>query len=221
MRPLLIDLYCGAGGAGEGYRQAGWNVLGIDLMRQPRYPEPHLFFQADVFEWGRILIATADAVHASPTCQKWTAMRTMPNAKEHPDLVTPTREMLIASGKPWIMENVEGAPLVNPVTLCGTMFDLGVPGAQLQRHRNFEASFPISAPGPCRHDPDLDVLGIYGGHVRNRRRRDGSQDRGVTDFTQAQGNAAMGIDWMTLGELSQAIPPAYTRHLGRQLMEQL
>lgn len=218
-RPLLIDLYCGAGGAAKGYHQAGFDVIGVDLYPQPRFP--FQFLQADVLADPRVaaLIAVADGVHASPTCQAHTAMKSMHNAKAHLDLIPGTRALLKASGKPWIMENVDGAPLIDPVRLCGSMFDLGADGGWLERHRDFEASFPISAPGPCRHRKP--TIGIYGGHVRDRRRRDGSADRGLQDWTQATGNAAMGVDWMTLAELSQAIPPAYTRHLGAQLLEQV
>ncbi len=123
--------------------------------------------------------------------------------------------MLVASGRPWVMENVVGSPLRNAVTLCGTMFGLGADAMELQRHRLFEASFMLGQP-VCDHAAS-EVIGIYGGHIRNRRRREGSQDRGVQDPTISQGRKAMGIDWMTLGELSQAIPPAYTNWIGRQL----
>jgi DNA (cytosine-5)-methyltransferase 1 len=230
--PRLIDMYSCAGGAARGYQRAGFHVTGYDIKPQPRYA-------GDVFVQGSALDLTPeylrsyfDAIHASPPCQAHTAMKTMHNAKDHPDLVEPTRALLIASGLPWIMENVVGAPLENPTLLCGTMFGLGVEDAELRRHRLFETSFHVLAPN-CQHG-SRDVIGIYGGHIRNRRRartigiygegaRDSRRkfDKGVPDFTTDQGRAAMGIDWMTTAELSQAIPPAYTEYLGRQLIVQL
>lgn len=209
-RPKALDLFCCAGGASMGLYRAGFDVTGVDIKKQPRYP--FRFLQADAIKSGLDLTAF-DFIWASPPCQKHTAMKTMHNAKEHPDLIPPTRAMLKASGVPYVMENVVGAPLENPVTLCGSMFGLGIDGAQLQRHRIFEASFPL--PGfACSHK-DGPTIGIYGGHVRNRIRREGSHARGVEDFTFAQGCDAMEIHWMNLMELCQAIPPAYAEHIGR------
>lgn len=229
-KPRLLDLFCCAGGAGMGYARAGFEVVGVDVRPQPRYPFE--FIQADCLGLDPAWIATFDAIHASPPCQAHTAMKTMHNAKAHADLVEPTRALLIASGLPWIMENVVGAPLQNPTMLCGTMFGLGVEDAELRRHRLFETSFAAFAP-TCQHG-SRDVIGIYGGHIRNRRRartigvygegcRDSRRkfDKGVPDFTTEQGREAMGIDWMTTAELSQAIPPAYTEYLGRQLLAQI
>lgn len=224
----LLDLFCCAGGAGMGYHRAGFEVVGVDLRPQPRYPFE--FIEADVLSLDPAFIAGFDAIHASPPCQAHTAMKTMHNAKEHLDLVPETRALLNASGRPWIMENVVGAPLLDPILLCGTMFGLGVEDAELRRHRLFETSFSIPLHPECQHGARA-TIGVYGGHVRNRQRartigiygegaRDSRRkfDKGVPDFTSDQGRAAMGIDWMTLAELSQAIPPAYTEWLGHQLM---
>ncbi len=224
----LLDLFCCAGGAGMGYHRAGFEVVGVDLRPQPRYPFE--FIEADVLSLDPAVIAGFDAVHASPPCQAHTAMKTMHNAKEHLDLVPETRALLNASGRPWIMENVVGAPLLDPILLCGTMFGLGVEDAELRRHRLFETSFSIPLHPECQHGARA-TIGVYGEHVRNRQRartigiygegaRDSRRkfDKGVPDFTSDQGRAAMGIDWMTLAELSQAIPPAYTEWLGHQLM---
>lgn len=249
MRPLLVDLYCKAGGAGMGYHRAGFDVLGVDKEPQPRYPFP--FIQADVLsltpEWLR---RNADAIHASPPCQAHTSLKTMHNAKKHEDLIPETRDLLDACGLPWIMENVMGAPMGGPaIVLCGTMFDLGVDDAELRRHRQFASNRPISPPCKCRHGQRNATLGLYGGHIRNRQRtitvvgytpynadarpgrsrtigaygegfRDSGRklDKGREDFSREQGQTAMGIDWMTNAEMSQAIPPAYTEHLGHQLM---
>jgi DNA (cytosine-5)-methyltransferase 1 len=224
----ILDLFCGAGGAGMGYRQAGFDVVGVDFKPQKRYP--FAFIQMDCLALDQRFLRSFDAIHASPPCQAHTSMKTMHNAKAHLDLVPQTRGMLRESGLPYIIENVVGAPLIDAITLCGTMFDLGVEDAELRRHRLFEANFPISPPCGCRHG-ERDTIGVYGGHVRNRRRartigiygegcRDSRRkfDKGVPDFSIDQGREAMGIDWMTVAELSQAIPPAFTKHLGGQLV---
>jgi DNA (cytosine-5)-methyltransferase 1 len=195
-----------------GYHKAGFDVVGVDLSPQPNYP--FKFVQADALALSMESLAGFDCIHASPPCQAHTAMRTMHNAKEHLDLIARTRAMLRASGKPYVIENVVGAPLLDPTLLCGSMFGLGIPGAELRRHRLFETSFALPEL-QCSHDKAKRVIGLYGGHVRNRRRRAGSQNRGVADFTVEDGFAAMGIDWpMTLTELSQSIPPAFTEHIG-------
>lgn len=227
--PRLLDLYCCAGGAGAGYAAAGFDVTGVDIEPQRRYP--FAFIQADCLTLDPRWIAdNFDAVHASPPCQAHTSMKTMHNAKAHLDLIEPTRALLNAAGLPWIMENVVGAPLVDPILLCGTMFGLGVEDAELRRHRLFETSFSVLFHPECQHGA-RDTIGVYGGHVRNRRRartigiygegcRDSRRkfDKGVADFSVDQGRAAMGADWMTVAELSQAIPPAYTEYLGRQML---
>ena len=154
-------------------------------------------------------------------------MKTMHNAKPHIDLIPETREMLKASGIPYVIENVVGAPLADTFLLCGTMFGLGVEDADLQRHRLFEPSFDVGLVPECNHGARA-TIGVYGGHVRNRKRartigiygkgaRDSRRklDKGVPDFTVEQGRQAMGIDWMTIAELSQAIPPAYSEFIGR------
>lgn len=223
----MLDLFCGAGGCAVGYHRAGFDIVGVDNRPQPRYPFP--FIQADALDYCREHGAEFDVIHASPPCQAHTSMRTMHNARPHVDLVPQTRSALIATGRPWVIENVVGAPLDNPILLCGSMFGLGVDDAEVRRHRLFESSVFMLAPR-CQHG-QRDTLGVYGGHVRNRRRvrtigvygegvRDSRRkfDRGVADFTIDQGRAALGIDWMTTAELSQAIPPAYTEWIGRQLL---
>jgi DNA (cytosine-5)-methyltransferase 1 len=242
----VLDLFCGAGGASMGLHRAGFDVIGVDIAPRPRYPFP--FVQADALR-PPLDLRDFDFIWASPPCQAHTSMKTMHNAKDHADLIPATREMLMKSGVPWVMENVVGAPLLNAFTLCGTMFGLGVEDAELRRHRLFEASFLILAP-ECRHGSRVQhgyggasnipaeartpVIGIYGGHARNRRRArtvgiygEGVRDsrrkfnKGVPDFTIDQGREAMGIDWMTTAELSQAIPPAYGEFIGRAAMAQL
>ena len=207
-----------------GLHLAGFTVTGIDLIPQPRYP--FTFIQGDALE---IDITGYDLIWASPPCQAHTAMKTMPNAKRHTDLIPATRRKLKESGIPWIIENVVGAPLKSPILLCGTMFDLGVDDAELRRHRLFETSFPVNEMLKCKHG-NRATLGVYGGHIRNRKRRtigiygkgarDSTRkmDKGFPDFTADQGREAMGIKWMTITELSQAIPPAYSHFLAKQFL---
>lgn len=226
-KPRALDLFCGAGGATKGLQRAGFHVTGVDIKPQPRYC-------GDAFIQGDALTVPLDGydfIWASPPCQAHTSMKTMHNARPHADLIPATRERLLFSGAPYVIENVEGAPLRLPVLLCGTMFRLGCEGAELRRHRLFECSFSMLFP-ECRHG--METLGVYGGHFRNRRRartigvygegcRDSGRkfDKGVDDFGVEQGRQAMGIEWMTIAELCQAIPPAYSEFIGRAAMEEI
>lgn len=227
-----LDLFCGAGGAAYGYQRAGFRMVGIDKQRQPRYAGDG-FIQADALDVlaDREYLSQFAFVHASPPCQKFTAMGAMPNARRHEDLLTPTRELLQQSGLPYVIENVPGSPIdVRPpdlfgypgaIMLCGTMFGLRTSEYELQRHRWFEASVPLSQP-PCRHS-HRSTVGFYGDHARIRARVDGSKDRGLDIVGTAKKlelvHALMGIDWMTWTEANQAIPPAYTEHIGWQLQK--
>ena len=193
-----------------GLHRAGFDVVGVDIAPQPRYP--FTFIQADATQ-PPVDLRDFDFIWASPTCQAHSAMKTMHNAKANPDFIPATRALLKTSGVTYVIENVVGAPLDSNLTLCGTMFGLGAAGADLRRHRNFETNFPITQP-ECQHRK-VPTIGMYGGHVRNRKRREGSHARGVADFTNEQGREAMGIDWMTLVEMSEAIPPAYAEYIGR------
>lgn len=217
-RPRLLDLFCCAGGAAMGYHQAGFEVVGVDINPQPRYP--FAFVQADVMALDHRFLRFFDAVHASPPCQFATELRHAPGTKEHPNLIPATRRLLRSAGLPYVIENVDGARghLVDPVLLCGSMFGLGVAGYQLQRHRWFESKYPFTAPKLCDHrDP---VIGVYGGHVRCRSAKHGG--RRTRDFEgfdkPALAREAMGIDWATMQQMSEAIPPAYTRFIGEQLI---
>ncbi len=218
VRPRLLDLYCCAGGAGMGYARAGFDVTGVDVVRHAN--NPHRVIVADALSLDPAWIAeNFDAVHASPPCQGYSTMRHAPGAKGAPRLIGQTRELLQATGLPWVIENVEAAAdeMRNPALLCGTMFGLEAQGHDLQRHRLFETSFPV-APLPCRHT-ERPVIGVYGGHARNRSAKHGG--RGTKDTWdgghKAAASEALGIDWMNLAEMSEAIPPAYTEYLGWQL----
>lgn len=242
-RPRLLDLFCGAGGCSMGYHRAGFDVVGVDNRPMPRYPFEFMCDDALVTlrmlvgGWSigpfvpsgsRFWLRDFDAIHASPPCQAHSSMKTMPDAKPHEDLIPATRKLLVDSGIPYVIENVPGAPLIAPALLCGTMFGLGHEDAKLRRHRLFESSFLLITPD-CQHGR-RETIGVYGGHTRNRRRRtigvygEGvrdsvrKRDRGQPDFGKEVGAKAMGIDWMTLAEMCQAIPPAYTEFIGRQLI---
>lgn len=205
MRPRLLDLFCGAGGAGMGYYRAGFDVVGVDIKPQPRYP--FAFHQADALEFCREHGHQFDAIHASPPCQHYSESTPMHARADHPDMISGTREVLIAAGKPYIIENVENARrhLVNPIMLCGTMF----PDLRVWWHRYFEApslGLLLSA-ASCRHDA-RPITPVEGSNAR--------KGRGPTSPRMV--SEAMGIDWMTKREMTQAIPPAYTEYLGRQLL---
>jgi DNA (cytosine-5)-methyltransferase 1 len=205
----LLDLFCGAGGASKGYADAGFEVVGIDIEPQPHYRNE--FHQADAVT----LLSTTfvhkfgfDAVHASPPCQAYTNAQKI-RGNDHPELVDVIRDLLLATGLPYIIENVPGAPLESPITLCGTMF-----GLPIYRHRLFETNFPLEQPLEASHQAEQVKMG--------RRPRDGQFIQVVGHFTDvAAGRKAMGIDWMTRDELAEAIPPAYTEWIGRQLVAHL
>lgn len=226
-RPKLLDLFCCAGGASMGYYRAGFDVLGVDISPQPHYPFD--FVQDDALDYLIRYAHEFDAIHASPPCQAHSITRHAHN-NEHPDLLAPTRDILSTTGKPYVIENVEGAPLVAPLRLCGTEFGLrafdvdGVPLA-LRRHRLFESNIWLVGAGGCIHDPNTIVAGSYTGvHVRFTKPegRDDPQRKG--GYTPALSVRAqlLGIDWsMNEYELAQAIPPAYTEFIGAQLLTAL
>lgn len=275
--PVLLDLYCCQGGAGMGYHRAGFRVVGVDTKPQPRYPFE--FVQADALAFLEKHGPYFDAVHASPPCQAFTTLRHLPTSRSHPNLIPATRELLDSLGKPYVIENVPGAPLLNPVVLCGTMFDLRTRcGAQLRRHRLFETNWllmcglvcwhgahtctvtghnpentgarkrnrkdrTITITGHSPYDPakekakqraKVPVISIFGEHARDRSAERQQCTRTITitgstpqqnvvrnqereTFSVDDAREAMGIDWMGMKGLSQAIPPAYTEFIGRQL----
>jgi DNA (cytosine-5)-methyltransferase 1 len=205
----LLDLFCGAGGASVGYHRAGFEVVGIDIVDQPNYP--YDFIQLDALNLNlhgadnlKFYLSGYDAIHASPPCQNycWSTTKARNQGKTYPDLIEPTRKLLIDSGKPYVIENVVGAPLINPTYLEGTMFGLGV----IQR-RLFETNWWLPQPmyisrkGTVKDRTYCSVAG-NGGDGSNR----------VDDWRKA-----MGIYWMTRAEIKQAIPPAYTEYIGQYL----
>jgi DNA (cytosine-5)-methyltransferase 1 len=218
MRPVLLDLYCGAGGASAGYYRAGWRVVGVDIAAQPRYP--FAFHRGDALELLPQLLAREPvaAIHASPPCQAYTALSALQRA-QYPQLIEPTREALRATGLPFVIENVERAPLVAPVVLCGSMFDLGV-----WRHRAFEMTGRRIRIPKCQHAAyprPVDVTGTGGAQLAPRAASRVRGGRSRKPASIAEARQVMGIDWMTRPELAEAIPPAYTEFLGGHLLRQL
>ena len=201
----LLDLFSGAGGCAMGYYRAGFDeIVGVDIKPQKNYP--FAFVLGDALEYVAYHGHEFDAIHASPPCQKYSKARNL-RGNTHPDLVAPVRELLKATGKPYVIENVQGAPLINPVTLVGSMF-----GLMTMRPRLFECSFPVpfvlAPPAQAKHakmgrPPKEGEYVHVVGHMSN------------VPYCRE----AMGIDWMTVGELAQAIPPAYTQWIGERLIE--
>lgn len=185
-----------------GYHRAGFDVVGVDLEPQPRYPFP--FHQCDALEYLKAHGHEFDAIHASPPCQAYSETQKL-QGNEHPELIPPTREALKALGLPWIIENVPGSPLINPVELCGAMF-----GLRTYRHRLFETSFAITVPHHPEHTARQTKMG--------RAPKAGEFIHVVGNFSGVEyARQAMGIDWMNRDEMAQAIPPAYTTFIGWQL----
>lgn len=215
-RPLILDLFCGAGGAAAGYDSAGFDVIGVDVEPQPHYP--FQFIQAEAMEFIRDQlefggIRPLAAIHASPPCQGYTVAKSLHPDKEYPKLIPEVRRYLRASGLPYVIENVPGAPMVRPTLICGLALGLGV-----KRHRLFETSFPLTAP-LCPPDHPGDWVTVFGRSVRSREAKIMSKDERRVGIDI--GRRAMGIEWMSRAELSEAIPPAYTELVGKQLMEHL
>jgi DNA (cytosine-5)-methyltransferase 1 len=235
MKPRLLDLFSGAGGAGMGYHRAGFAVFGVDIEPQKHYPfafhlgdalvvvrrlllgEAIPFTHKDgSIEW--LSLSDFAAVHGSPPCQLYSVANNIHQNLDHPDLLPPTREAFKALDIPWVIENVPGAPMDDYVTLCGRAFGLGV-----KRHRQFEASFFIFGIPECPPGHPGDWVLVFGHTVLSRAHVSGHAKGGGPVLKRkhlgiARGREAMGIDWMNRDELSQAIPPAYSEFIGLQLL---
>ena len=213
----VLDLFCGAGGAGKGYSNAGFEVVGIDIEPQPRYPFE--FHQLDAIAFLKWYVGLPeserrhfDLIHASPPCQAWSDLQRR-TGLQYPELIEPIRELLQQIDIPYIIENVEGAPLIDPIKLCGTAF----PGLRVIRHRLFESNLPlVGTTCPKKHQL------VFTHDKRKSHYGKLNQDEafvqvtGGGNSTLANARDAMGIDWMTKAELNEAIPPAYTEFLGKQ-----
>lgn len=205
--PRLLDLFCGAGGAAKGYQDAGFYVVGVDIVDQPNYVGDE-FYRGDALEWSDF--AEFDLIHASPPCQAFSRITRSP--LEHPDLVGATRQMLDTAGKPYVIENVEGAPLEAHIRLCGSMF-----GLQIQRHRYFELSgFPLMLTPTCNHKAwdrgrAVTITGHFGING-------GSPSHSLEPYGLKDARRLMGIDWMTRSEIVEAVPPVFTQFIGEQFL---
>lgn len=215
MKPRALDLFCCAGGASMGLHRAGFEVVGVDIVPQPRYPFE--FHQADALTFP---LDGFDFIWASPPCQAYTSAAPL-QKRDHPRLIDPIRSRLVASGVPYAIENVPGAPLIDPTILCGLTFGLNV-----KRHRHIETNFQVLT-NPCPKGHPGDWLIVFGWSALRRSRGQGTgpkKDRGKTkgkSVPHAEAQAAMGIDWMNRRELSESIPPAYGEHIGRAALAHL
>ncbi|AOZ64128.1 DNA methyltransferase [Mycobacterium phage Maroc7] len=216
-RPLMLDLFCGAGGAGRGYQDAGFYVVGVDINPQPRYAGDE-FHQDDALEFLDLHGDEFDVIHASPPCQSQTALTKGTNKRTHgdayPNLIPQTRRMLVRFDVPTVIENVQGSEVRRDLVLCGEMFGLGV-----IRHRYFELDTLIPQPAHVPH------RGRVAGY-RHGKWYDGPYfavyGDGGGKGTVAQWQQAMGMDWTDVRkEIAEAIPPAYTRFIGEHLMDHL
>lgn len=193
-----------------GYHQAGFDVVGVDVAPQPRYP--FTFRQMDVRELPNFFLASFDYIHASPPCQAYSPLGALSPAKQYPDLVAFTRALLVGSGVPYVIENVMTAPLIKArsIVLCGSMF-----GLRTYRHRRFESSLELIAPEHPKHTV------LTATKRRKERWAEGWNVSITGDVGTYVGPEAMGIDWMSGNELCEAIPPAYTKWIGGQLLQHL
>ncbi len=211
MRPRLLDLCCCQGGASKGYVDAGFDVVGVDLQPQPRYPFE--FHQADVLNvlracdpYPAVIGWRFAAIHASPPCQAHSGTQRI-RQNNHPDLIAEMRDLLEATGLPYVIENVPGAPLRDPVELCGEMF-----GLRTYRHRWFETNWPLTVPLHPQHVAPQAKMG--------RPPKDGEYMHVVGNFSNVGlGREIMGMPWASRDGLREAIPPAYTEFVGAQLLE--
>lgn len=229
MRPRLLDLFCGEGGAGYGYSLAGFDVFGVDNKRARlrRYPFDHA--QADAIEYLWEHGAEYDAIHASPTCTGYSrGTAAIPDRLDRYDrLIATVREVLLAIGKPYVIENVADArpELRQPVMLCARHFGLSAYDDDgtflvMDRHRLFETNWPLPQPDHPKHDRTLQVAGSYGGARRDKIEARTIRKGGYVPSADVQ-RRLLGVPWMTEVGAKLSIPPAYTEHIGRQLLAAL
>ncbi len=226
-RPRLLDLFCGAGGAAVGYHRAGFDIVGVDIKPQPNYPFDFHLEDALEFVQLRRVFGDFDAIHASPPCQWYSAaLKTWVGESfraRHTPMIDDVRDLLVATGRPYVIENVEGARkhMREPMMLCGSSFDLHV-----RRHRLFETNFALMGP-PCVHGLEETRTARY---ITSTTRRTGRKE--LRPFVNAHATGAryntdnlrdaMGVDWMvSQREIREAIPPVYTELIGHQLLQHI
>lgn len=222
-RPVIFDGFCCEGGIAEGFWQAGFNIVGVDKDPQPRYP--FQFIQADVLDLlaDPRFMAQFVAAHTSPPCQAHSDLQKQ-SKLDYPDLIAPTRALLQALDLPYTIENVEGAPLIDPVTICGA----GVPGVRVIRHRRFESNWPLAGVD-CPRDAEGRVAHPLVFTYDKRKDHYGKLDQnssyvqvtGGGNCTVANKRAAMGMPWASAHGCNEAVPPAYGKIIGDQLMRYL
>ena len=216
----LLDLFCGAGGAGVGYHRAGFEVTGVDIAPQPNYP--FTFIQADALEYLCEHWQEYDVIHASPPCQRYTQLNRIKSIAQftdsYADLIGITRTLLRFTDKPYIIENVPGARKLmrNPVMLCGSMFKQ----LRVYRHRLFESNIMLFTP---QHLPHNDSTPAANSGVSPKGFTSVCGNGGIRNLpdgwtTLSYVSMAMGIDWMKRREISESIPPAFTEYLGKQML---
>lgn len=215
MRPRLLDLCSGVGGAAAGYFYAGFDVYGVDIRPQPRYP--FWFRQGDAL---KVSLDGFDVIHVSPPCQAYSDLAKL-TKREYPKLIEPIRERLKAWGGPYIIENVEGAPLIDPVLMCGVAYALYHGKYVLRRHRLFESNLPIKGSGCACHPGDGITMAVYGGGNTNKPRTSATSGGRPYKGTADERRSIMRIGWGTMAEVNEAIPPAYTHDIGAQVMRLL
>lgn len=218
-RPRLLDLFCGGGYASQGYALSGFDVVGVDINEHLDHPGSNLFcrgfrfIQADAITFAKRHASAFDAVHASPPCQAHSALRHLYPQREYECYIERTRDILSGLACPWVIENVVGAPLRNPVLICGSAF-----GLRVRRHRHFESNVALVGT-LCRHKEQghpIDVSGSGGQRVTRRVNDHGGACHKPRNVQEAR--QAIGADWGRRREIAQSIPPAYTEWIGRQLL---
>lgn len=218
MRPKLLDLFCCAGGCSMGYYDAGFDVTGVDIEPRPSYPFP--FIEADALEVlaDHDFLNQFDVIHASPPCQRYSvAASAWGNADTHPDLLPPTREALRAWGGPYLIENVETAPMDHALLICGWAMGL----KHIRRHRLFESNLPLMSPG-CLC-PNGDTVSVFGHSGEDRRKSTMKARGGLRGHVPIdEVRELMGVPWISSRDaVSESIPPAYTQYLGEQVLDRL
>lgn len=227
----VLELFAGEGGATRGLLDAGCEVVAVDSSypRLRRNPSRHRVL-GDAFEAGRALLAGGgfDWVWASPPCQRYSRGNAANDTSGYPDLIGPTRDMLLASGLPYVIENVEDARgyLRDPLMLCGTEFNLRAVDEDgevlwLRRHRLFESSLPMWGAGGCQHPSDLRCGGVYGGARSDKREAREVRRGGYTPAGERVQSELLGVDWMTPVGRRLCIPPAYASFVAGEVAARL